>query len=133
MIEKEDEDMLIASGLEFMRNITSVYGSEEGAKLWDTIAGAIDKDLKGKIFFAMMTGRTASTIKLPYNTVNSSIHNAVGVIKLFRQYDSRGLGLKEAKDIYDAMRDGHRVAEIHVDPKNRSHVVRELRKLGVVI
>jgi len=55
MIPVEHKEDVIQSGINFMRAITSAYGTDEGIKLWDTIANTLDTDVKGEIFFAMLT------------------------------------------------------------------------------
>ena len=56
MIPAEHKEDIIQSGINFMRVITEAYGTDEGMKLWDTIATTLDPDVKGQIFFAMLTG-----------------------------------------------------------------------------
>ena len=56
MIPAEFKEDIIQSGINFMRVITEAYGTDEGMKLWDTIATTLDPDVKGQIFFAMLTG-----------------------------------------------------------------------------
>ena len=66
MIPAEHKAEIIQSGMNFMRAITEVYGTDEGMKLWDTIASTLDPDIKGQIFFAMLTGEYNNII-----TINS--------------------------------------------------------------
>ena len=56
MIPAAYKEDIIQSGINFMRSITEAYGSDEGLRLRDTIASTLDPDVKGEIFFAMLTG-----------------------------------------------------------------------------
>lgn len=124
MIPAEHKTEIIQSGMNFMRSITTAYGVDEGMKLWDTIASTLDPDIKGSIFFAMLTGEYNDRI-----TVQSVIPgaNKVWMIKSIRTVS--GLGLKEAKDIADDVLSGKTVT-IKCDPKNRSQALFELRNAG---
>ena len=55
-LDTTEKASIVQSGISFMRSITEVYGSDEGMKLWDTIADTLDPQIKGHIFFAMITG-----------------------------------------------------------------------------
>ena len=73
-IPVEHKEAIVGSGLEFMRSITSCYGSEEGMKLWEVIAGTLDPSVKGEIFFAMITGEYNSNLR-----VSGSVNDRVRV------------------------------------------------------
>lgn len=127
MIPTEHETSVISSGISFMRAITEAYGSDQGLKMWDTIVNTLDPDLKGKIFFSMLTGRYSSQIIL--RSANPTA-DKIAAIKAIRIWDSRNLGLKEAKDLCDGvwMRN---CMPLHVDPANREKVLEALRAAGV--
>jgi hypothetical protein len=65
-------------------------------ELWDTISSTLDPDVKGQIFFTMLTGEYGNKI-----TIRSIPAHAgkVAIIKAVRELT--GLGLKEAKDLVD--------------------------------
>ena len=100
MIPEEHKTAVISNGIHFMRSITEAYGADEGLKLWETIANTLDPDVKGQIFMAMITGNYNDRIHLK-SLYPSGQSNAVSCIKTIREWDKRGLGLKEAKDMYD--------------------------------
>jgi len=126
MIPAEHKEEIIQSGISFMRSITEAYGADEGMKLWDTIASTLDPDVKGQIFFAMLTGEYN-------NIVNITGHNPgadrVRMIKTIRSVDKRGLGLKEAKDMSDYLSNGQMI-KLEIDPAVRGMALSELRKAG---
>jgi hypothetical protein len=104
-LPEEHKTAIISNGLHFMRSITEAYGAEKGLELWEQITSSLDPEVKGQIFFAMITGTYNDKVELRGVTMSGQ-NNAVACIKAIRQYS--GLGLKESKDIYDRLRDGHR-------------------------
>lgn len=129
MIPEENKEDIINNGINFMRSITEAYGSEEGMKLWESITSVLDPDIKGKIFFALITGDYVGTITLTSYKPSS---NKVAMIKSIRSVDSRRLGLKEAKDIVDNIEFGKQ-QKINVDPKRRVNAILELRDAGFYV
>ena len=107
MIPEGHKESIIQSGLNFIRSITEAYGSDEGMKLWETIAGTLDPSVKGEIFFAMLTGEYNSNITISGYQGNA---DKVRMIKAIRSVDIRGLGLKIAKDmVCEDLAKGHSV------------------------
>lgn len=99
MIPADHKNEIIGTGISFLRAITTAYGSETGLELWDTIATTLDPDVKGAIFFAMLTGEEGDQITV--RGIIGQNTNKVAVIKAFRSVT--GLGLKEAKDLADVV------------------------------
>lgn len=123
MIPSEFKEDIIRSGISFMQRITDAYGSDEGMKLWDTIASTLDPDIKGEIFFALLTGKFNSVV---------TIHSFSGTDRLTRIKAIRtvtGLGLKEAKDLSDIL-DAGRTIKLDINPKQRIEALYELRGAG---
>jgi hypothetical protein len=124
----EHMDAIINDGIAFIRSITVAYGSEEGMALWDTIASTLDPDVKGKIFFAMLTGSHEDRVTLS-GAVSGT--NKITCIKIIRQYT--GLGLVESKNAYESAGDyGSRVT-LKVNPKDRRNMIDELRQNGMIV
>ena len=95
MIPADFKEDIIQSGINFMRSITEAYGTDEGMKLWDTIASTLDPDVKGQIFFAMLTGDYNGVVSISSAQAGS---DRVWRIKAIRSVTDPSLGLKEAKD-----------------------------------
>jgi len=124
------EDMLmeqvISDGLQFVKSLTDYYGPEKGMEVWNTLSESVGKSLHNKIFMAMLTGKSFMTVTFAAN--NSG--NAIPVIKCIRQHT--GLGLKEAKDYWDASKitsQTIKVAKTDIAREFRD----ELRKLGCIV
>ncbi len=93
---------IVSDSIKLMRTITEIYGQEKGMQLWEQIADTIDPGLKGDIFVAMLLGDYDSVVRVTGIKPGS---NKVSLIKAMRVHDKRGFGLKEAKDIADALQD----------------------------
>lgn len=130
MIPEEHKVAVITNGLHFMRSITEAYGADEGLKLWETIASTLDPDVKGQIFFAMITGEYNNRITIRGYHMGS---NKVALIKAVRAVDCRGPGLKEAKDLVDAIEHSGQNQIIEVTPTEYARGVKELRNAGFIV
>ena len=126
---QEHEAAIISNGLHFLRSITECYGAEKGMELWEQITDVLDPEVKGQIFFAMITGEYNDRITLKGVM---GTNNAVACIKEVRNWT--GLGLKEAKDTYDRLRNlGSQPEIIMVKPQEYAYAVSALRKVGYMI
>ena len=125
MIPEEQKTAVISSGLHFMRSITEAYGPDKGLELWDQITSVLDPEVKGQIFFAMITGNYNDRIEIKDV---GEYANAVSCIKEIRTWT--GLGLKEAKDAYDRVRHTKKREWITVKPADYARAVSGLRGVG---
>jgi len=126
-LDSQERDLLIADSLMFMSTITRLFGAEKGMDVWQAISDSVDPSLKHEIFLRMLCGETSQRVKF---RCGSQTLNAVGVIKAIRT--ATGLGLKEAKDIWDLSRD--RVVTVDVsDHTKKKALISELRSLGAEI
>lgn len=98
MIPESHKEDVIQSGIGFMRSITEAYGHEQGLLLWETIAATLDPDIKGQIFFAMLTGNVPGKIRV-FDVNPAYTHGKIDQIKAIRAVS--GWGLKESKDAID--------------------------------
>ena len=88
---------VVNSARAFIRSLIEVYGHEEGLRIWDTIRSNLGDEAAGDIFVGMLIGRADIT-------VHSIGPNYIDAIKTVRSFTS--MGLKEAKDFCEAVRDG---------------------------
>lgn len=126
MLPEEHKSDLITSGIQFLRTITEAYGSEKGMEMWEKISDAIDPDLKGQIFFAMLTGDYEGTI-IVTGVQDNMLINSIKEIRA-----ATGWGLKDSKDFVDAVRAG-RPGTVPCDPKNRRTIVVNFRSAGMTV
>ncbi len=128
--ELPDESLnrVITDGLRFLESLTNHYGSEKGMEIWEAIGTAVGTEVKGKIFFAMTTGRRSG--KIGFQAGNAAFtQQAVPVIKCIRTYT--GSGLKEAKDLWDNSKS--QTVFVEVDPEQQIYFERDMRALGCII
>lgn len=135
MIPEGHKTAIISNGLHFMRSITEAYGADEGLVLWEQIASVLDPEVKGQIFFAMITGQYNDRILLQGITPMGT-SNAVSCIKEIRRWT--GFGLKESKDLYDRLRSrtfnsSPSQEYIKVGPEEYSQAVAGLRNVGFTV
>lgn len=129
MIPEEHKQDIVQSGINFIRSITEAYGSDEGMKLWETMADTLDPSIKGHIFFAMLTGEYNSVISI-YKFESAA--NKLSMIKALRTVDKRRLGLKEAKDMCDSLLLGNSI-KVEVEPNTRNSALLQLRMAGFTV
>lgn len=98
MDPQDTMDMVVRDGIRFLESLTRHYGQEEGLRIWDGIGEVVGTDVKGRIFFTMLTGEAPT--RVGFLTTTAADGYAVPIIKAIR--GSTGMGLKEAKDAYDA-------------------------------
>jgi ribosomal protein L7/L12 len=96
-------------------------------EMWEQLADTVDPDLKGWTFEAMLLGRMDSSIVI----TNLGSHvNKISIIKAIRVFDRRGLGLKEAKDMYDELVERGKEIVLEVTHNRLSQAAAELRSFG---
>lgn len=128
MIPEAYRTRLVCDGIHLMRSITEAYGAEDGMKLWQTIADTLDPELKGAIFFSLLTGSTGGRIMIRgLDDRQTILIQKVPAIKCIRTYT--GFGLKEAKDLCDELWSG-KDKTIEVAPDRVRSATRDLLDLG---
>jgi hypothetical protein len=109
-----------------MKVVTEIYGSEKGMDLWATIVDTIDDNLKGDIFFGMISGKyVANSVTI----TKCSPTDFVQMIKVVRTYT--GMGLKDAKDLCDLLRNNGTISSVSViEGKKASDFIRNIKMCG---
>lgn len=123
------QEELVSASLYFLRALGNAYGSGPAMDTWERLADAVDPDLKGAIFAAMLNGGQSGHITVSSYTGS----NIVGIIKAIRTHDIRNLGLKEAKEMYVALRDYGRAIKLQVKPGRAEEIRQELRSYGCTV
>jgi hypothetical protein len=137
-------DQVVSDAVLFLRSLTDHYGPDRGMDVWNAMGDAMGKELKGKVFFSMLTDNSPGRVRFsidamktghgqhPSNTWNNGnvgapAPNAVSCIKAIRA--AAGSGLKEAKDLYDASK----IHDVQIDCLTVDagrKLAKELRDLG---
>ena len=129
MIPEDHKDDVIATGLQFMRAITEAFGTETGLELWDTIAQTLDPDVKGQMFFAMLTGQMPGRIRVS-GIRQDHMGRKVEQIKAIRAVS--GWGLKESKDAIDLLYDRGQAFVLETTSLDRTNHLQNLRMAGII-
>jgi len=120
--DKQKKD-LIRKSHDLMLSITEIWGAERGMELWEGIANSLGPDIKGDLFFSMLTGKSIGPVQLI--SVNPAY--CIEIMKAIRA--RTGTGLKEARDIYNHVRDKG-PADIEIDDSSKAQFIQELRSFG---
>jgi ribosomal protein L7/L12 len=118
-------DEVVFDGIRFLESITRHYGPEKGIEVWDKMGEAIGEDIKGKVFFSMLTGESSNRVRIQKGNCNQ----AVAAIKAIRM--GTGLGLKDAKDAYDLS--AIKQVTLDVAHEEKRGMVKALRDIGMVV
>ena len=100
-LTSEQEASIIPAAVYFLRALTTSLGPEVGLHVWDQINATIGNDIKGKVFFAMLTGTVGTEIILRGHRSGQTVANKVEIIKAIRTVS--GQGLYEAKKVADSL------------------------------
>lgn len=126
------EKEVVHAGVNLLRAMGRAYGSDSAMLMWETITTAIKPEIKGQILMTMLCVEVGGDI-----TISSigQTSNYVGLIKCIRTHDSRGLGLKEAKDLVNQLRNYGNTKLVHltVSSDKAAACRHELRSLGAIV
>jgi len=129
----DQENQVIPAAVYFLRTLTATLGAEVGLHVWDQINATIGNDIKGKVFFAMLTGQVGTEIIMrgfkPRLMPGQPLPNKIDVIKCIRAMS--GMSLKDSKDVADHVFAGieKRIACDQSD--QRGYWVSKLCSLGI--
>jgi hypothetical protein len=134
MDEDKDElyNVLINDSIRFLESLGNYYGAERAMEVWSALGPTVGEDVKGQVFMNMLSGNNhsmrleLSRSATPYSGHTHSI--AVPVIKTIRT--ATGLGLKEAKDLWDNT-EVHSVFLTCISRTHANDARREFLKLGM--
>ena len=125
-MEQDDFEAMIADGIRFLESLTRYYGAEKGMEVWEKLGEAVGQEVKGQVFFKLLSGGYSSRVRASAGTCTRGVE----VIKAIRTYT--GFGLKEAKDIWD----NSKTSIVTIDTGNSDNarkLARELRDLGMIV
>ena len=127
----DQQSRLLYHSANLLREITTIWGAEQGMLLWEKVAEGLGQDLKGALFFSMITGNYFGDIVI--KKLNTQV-DAIQIIKTIRT--ATKLGLKEAKDLYDTVKNGKSITltmSPEVDNSERAEIIRQLESAGCII
>lgn len=119
-------DEVVFDGIRFLESMTRYYGAEKGMALWEKMGETLGDEIKGKVFFSMLTGESSNRARIERGWCDT----AVEAIKAIR--GGTGMGLKEAKDAWDLSA----VKVVTLECENREQkraMSRKLRDIGMTV
>lgn len=116
---------VVFDGIRFLESLTRYYGAEKGMAVWEQLGEAVGDEIKGKVFFSMLTGESSNRVRIQAGTCTE----AVAAIKAIRM--GTGYGLKEAKDAWDLSK--VKVVTLEVTREEKREMVRTLRNIGMMV
>ena len=119
-------DEVVFDGIRFLESLTRYYGAEKGMEVWNKMGEAMGDEVKGAVFFSLLTGESSSRVRVQAGTCTQ----AVAAIKAIRA--ATGYGLKEAKDAWDLSKTQTVTLDVR-DRDERRILVRDLRALGMQV
>lgn len=124
-MDQSELDEVVFDGIRFLESITRHMGPEKGMAVWEKMGEAFGDEIKGKVFFSMLTGESSNRVRIEKGDCNQ----AVAAIKAIRV--ATGMGLKEAKDAWDLS--AHKTVTLDVMRDEKRNFIRELRNIGMKI
>ena len=124
MVEQSLEEVVF-DGIRFLESLTRHYGAEKGLEVWNKMGEAVGDEVKGKVFFSMLTGESSNRVRIQ----QGDCKQAVAAIKAIRS--GTGMGLKDAKDAYDMS--SHKTVVLEVAHEERRDLVHTLRSIGMKV
>ena len=125
-------DILINDSIRFLESLGNYYGAERAMEVWKALGPAVGDDVKGQVFMTMLSGSGNSMrleVARPAMPYSGSMHTiAVPVIKAIRT--ATGIGLKEAKDLWDTT-ESHSVFLTCTSREHARSAKQEFLKLGM--
>lgn len=122
-----DFQNLINDGIQFLHSLTVYYGQEKGLEVWDHINEVIDTEVRAKVLFTLIGNPSRTKIEFK----SDSHVNGVSCIKTIRSHT--GMGLKDAKDLWDESREVGKRARINIDRKSYKQLRDDLIAIGCQI
>lgn len=125
----KNDQMLIGAFVDLMHALTEHYeNSDKAMAVFDAVADIVDPQFKGKVMMQMLRHGNRSTVTISGKT--PAQNNAIQCVKTLRELGD--LGLKEAKDMYDAVASGRPQVLIISSNIARTECLRRLSNVGML-
>lgn len=124
-MNEETLEKVVFDGIRFLESLIDHYGADKGMEVWEAMGDAVGNEVKGRIFFAMVSNNFTTRVKFRAGDAEAA-GNSVSVIKTIRAYT--GYGLKEAKDVWDLSKGS--ISEVQGKPDEIRRLRFDLISLG---
>lgn len=117
---------VVNDGVIFVRSLTKHYGADKAMEVWEAMNVALGEEVKGRVFFKMIEGSSASEVKFSIGNIRSN-GSVISAIKLVREYT--GYSLRDSKYAID--QSDFSISTIVIsDYRTRRDFIKKLRDLG---
>ena len=129
--QRPDYILMIRNASEFVKSVTSYYGSEDGMALWERMTEVLDPEVKFDLFQVMIGAKTLvieRALMLSLDPIHDDLFRGntnnyfIPLIKAIRRYS--GASLKDAKGMADRLTGrggGHMTVKLKLwDAKNET-------------
>ena len=116
---------VIRDGIRFMESLTRHYGTDRGQEIWEGIGNVVGTEVKGKIFFAMVSGEISNRVIFSTTRCTEKVRG----IKLIREFT--GMGLREAKDLFESAQISPNSIDC-TDSESARTLITQFRAIGCV-
>jgi ribosomal protein L7/L12 len=82
----------------FVKSLTRHYGADKAMEVWEAMNVALGTEVKGRVFFRMIEGSSASEVKFRIGNIRAN-GSVISAIKLVREYT--GYSLRDSKIAVD--------------------------------
>ncbi len=117
---------VVNDGVMFVKSLTRHYGADKAMEVWEAMNVALGEEVKGRVFFRMIEGSSASEVKFSIGNIRTN-GSVISAIKLVREYT--GYSLRDSKIAVDQS-DFSTSTVIIIDYRKRKDFTRKLRDLG---
>jgi ribosomal protein L7/L12 len=117
---------VVNDGVIFVRSLTKHYGADKAMEVWEAMNVALGEEVKGRVFFKMIEGSSASEVKFSIGNIRTN-GSVISAIKLVREYT--GYSLRDSKDAIDNSE--YTISTVIIsDYRTRRDFIKKLRELG---
>jgi ribosomal protein L7/L12 len=117
---------VVNDGVMFVKSLTKHYGADKAMEVWEAMNVALGEEVKGRVFFRMIEGSSASEVKFRLGDIRTN-GSVIPAIKLVREYT--GDSLRDSKIAVDQSEFSTSTIVIS-DYRKRKDFIRKLRDLG---
>jgi ribosomal protein L7/L12 len=117
---------VVNDGVMFVKSLTRHYGADKAMEVWEAMNVALGEEVKGRVFFRMIEGSSASEVKFSIGNIRTN-GSVISAIKLVREYT--GYSLRDSKIAVDQSEFSTSTIVIS-DYRTRKDFIRKLRDFG---
>ncbi len=128
MVDLDRLEPFDEAGLSFYRELRGKFGADKAGEAFRALSDVLGSSWNAKILQYLMVNGSVSAMR--FNYVPQDRENIIPIVKEIRW--RFGLGLKDAKDIYDKLCTGHPHTLVYVIPDEMEGPVASIEQVAMV-